>query len=490
MENLIIQSKKKITLDKFSSSIKFSVSNEIKSILNVSAKSVLNALDQSNNVLTCGGRVFVKVIYLDVEGRVKAGEGSVDFIEKQQVLTPLADMSGSDEVQVVVDTFSGTEILCSVTHNTHIFGIYKQEIADFVGENTSFVLNKKEFVSQKFIVSNSDNFVVAEEQESNVLNMDILSSNAKILNYEIVAAVDKVIIEGKILTETIYADGEGVSTIFKEHEFKHEIETNSAMPNMISYAHIEVKNVTVTPEEKDNKTNIIYAIDVYAKVYVFDDKTYEIANDMFALDSEIQNTYDVLEIENFSSTKYLNDNIISFTNVSDIENFDDIIGVYSPYAKIENVLNEELKVVVEGKIFAYALYKSGEEIKKLDISCLFKTEVEKEANEIYDDSNFVAEISSFKVKAGKELETAIKLTTCVSLKKCLSETFVKSFEIKDSKPVDEGGIKVYVAHEGETVFDVAKVLSVRPEIIEEQNEIDGVFEQGEKIYVYSPINYN
>ena len=65
---------------------------------------------------------------------------------------------------------------------------------------------------------------------------------------------------------------------------------------------------------------------------------------------------------------------------------------------------------------------------------------------------------------------------------------MKSYEIKESKEVLNDGIKVYVTRAGETLFDVAKVLCVRPEIIEEQNQIDGVFEDGEKIYVYSPIN--
>ena len=72
--------------------------------------------------------------------------------------------------------------------------------------------------------------------------------------------------------------------------------------------------------------------------------------------------------------------------------------------------------------------------------------------------------------------------------KNVNETYVKAYEIKDAKHKDDYGVKVYITREGETLFDVAKVLCVRPEIIEEQNEIDGVFEQGEKIYVYSPIS--
>jgi len=45
-----------------------------------------------------------------------------------------------------------------------------------------------------------------------------------------------------------------------------------------------------------------------------------------------------------------------------------------------------------------------------------------------------------------------------------------------------------VTRKGETLFDVAKVLNVRPETITSQNDVQDIFEQGEKIYIYSPIN--
>ena len=87
---------------------------------------------------------------------------------------------------------------------------------------SAFVLNKKAFNFKKFITSCSDNFVVAEEQESNILNLKVLSSKAKILNYEASAGLDKIIVSGKILIETIYDDGE-IAELVKDFEFKQEI---------------------------------------------------------------------------------------------------------------------------------------------------------------------------------------------------------------------------------------------------------------------------
>lgn len=488
MENLVVQAKKKITLDKFVSSVKIIAPNEVKHILNVSAKAVTGSVDQSNNVVTVTGKITANVIYLTQENKLASAEATLDFIEKQQVQVALQDRVAVDEIEIKVDTFSGTEILCSVTHNTQIYGIYSYEIADFVGENTAFVLNKKSFSAKKFILSCSDNFVVAEEQESNLKNMQVLSANAKVLTYETSASVDKVVISGKLLVETIYDDGEETGLLTKEFEFKQEIEAVGSVPNMFAETLLKINNITVTPEEKDDKTNIVYVIDAYAKSYVYEDFEYQVASDMFALDSEIENTYDFLEFKNYSSSNVSAEVFISSTDVSNIENFDDIVGVFEPKAEIKEISALENKSVVEFEITAFALYKSGEMIKRLEVKSPAKFEFEKTADEIPNQSRIVAEISSFKVKAGKELEVAFKVTAEITNCKIISETFVKSYEIKEPKTANDGGIKVYVTRAGETLFDVAKVLSVRPEIIEEQNQIDGVFEQGEKIYVYSPIN--
>lgn len=488
MENLVVNTKKKVTLEKFSSSVKVSAQNEIKSILNVSARSIINSAEQANNVVTLSGKIFVNVIYQTVENLVASAETVVDFIEKQQLVIKLSEMVATDEVDINIDTFSGTEILCSVTHNTEIFGIYIYEVADFVGENTAFVLNKKSLVLNKLIGSKSEDFVVAEENESNIKNMNVLHSTAKVLSFETSSAVDKVVVDGKVLVETIYSDGDAVSLLTKEFEFKQEIEIKSAMPNMQVYTVLEAKNVTVTPEEKEDKTNIVYAIDIFAKAYLYEENTYEVATDMFSLDSVIQNTYDYLDIQKNSSSKQVTDVVMSSTNVSEIEDFDDIIGVYLPKVKMTNITSFENKIIAEILISAFAFYKSKDEVKRLEIAHSAKVEFEKDINEIFNDFKSVAEISSFKVKAGKELEVAFKVASNISFDVSITESFVKSFEIKDAKPENGGGIKVYVTKEGETLFEVARILNVRPELIEEQNEVDGVFEQGEKIYVYSPLN--
>ena len=108
MESLVIQAKKKITLDKFDTSVKLSLSSDIKQVLNVSSRSVIASVEQSGNIISISGKVFVNVLYLNQQNQVQSGETNVDFIQKQQVQIGLSDMFAVDESSVKIDTFSGS----------------------------------------------------------------------------------------------------------------------------------------------------------------------------------------------------------------------------------------------------------------------------------------------------------------------------------------------------------------------------------------------
>ena len=95
---------------------------------------------------------------------------------------------------------------------------------------------------------------------------------------------------------------------------------------------------------------------------------------------------------------------------------------------------------------------------------------------------------SFKVKAGKEIEVSLKIGAHSSVVNYVFERYVKAYDIVSEKESEDAGIKVYIARQNQNLFDIAKALNVSPELICSQNEVEDVFEEGQKIYVYSPIN--
>ena len=491
MENMLYYARKKITMDKFSSQVKISANSVVKKVLNVEPNAVINSCECVNGIVSISGKIKATVVYVNQNNLIESTELYFDFIEKQQITETIDDIFAEDKIEMMSVNFSGMDIICIFEHNVCLNGNYKYEIPSLIEDEQSFVSKKTQFNATKYILSCDDNFVVADEGETNLNNMTVLSANATVVLTEVIALVDKVSIEGKIISNLSYLDEQGVGQYSKEFDFKQEISASGVVPNMIVNAFVGVKDVTSSAEDNDGKTNLVISVSLYAKAMIYEDCDYEVIDDMFSLKNVIQTKFDYIEASSFIGLKNYNDTFMNSTDISKIENFDDILGVYSPKLTIDSFEEYDDKCYLIANIESIALYKSGEEINELKTTLPVKIEVLKEQKERVGGAFGVPQITSYKVKAGKNLEIVYSVNYNVSFEKSVNVKYLQSYELKSEKNDNEGGIKIYITREGETLFDVAKSLNIKPETITSQNNVADYFEQGEKIYVYSPINlYN
>lgn len=488
MENLVVATQKKITMDEFISQIKVVANSSVKKILSVSAKTYVSSVECANNVASASGKIRVNLIYLNDENVIESSENYYDFAEKQRINFSLTDVSAKDVVELNVTGLYTSEVVCNVVHHMEIVGVYKYEMPIISNEDDSLVLSKKSFESLKFVTSSDDDFVVAEETEIAEKNIIVLSSNATAILTDISCTVDKVILEGKVITETICKEEEQIGQIVKEFDFKQEVSADGTLPNMIVDAYALVKNITVTAETSEEKTTLIYAIDMQCKCYVFEENTYEVVSDMFSLKTELQTTYDYYEAKNYAELKHGEENFSCQKDVSEVAGLDDVLNVSDASVKVLGFKDVGEKVLVNIFAEASAFCRTGDGYESVKVSKETEIELDKGQSQSIKNIDMSVSVVSFKVKAGKDLDVNFKLEYNAKFETEVSSKYVKAFEEKGEKEQNSFGIKVYISKEGQTVFDVAKVLNVKPETITSQNQVDDVFEQGQKIYVYSPVN--
>ncbi len=488
MEDLVVSTNKKVMLEKFMSQVKVATPNSVKKVINVSVLSGISSCEISSGMVTLSGKLMLDVLYENTENVLEKASAEADFIEKQRLDLPLADLFAKDEVLLSNVDFSSSEIICSVTHNTEIIGVLGKKLASFE-EEAGLVQNKTNFALSKLSSSTGDNFLVAEENETNLKDIQILSLEPKVVIDEALASVDKVVLEGKVVFDVLYLDGLNIGSLQKQVDFRQEIAAEGVTPSMkaVSYACTTSANATL---EESEKTTLSLNANIAAKVYVFDEQTIEVSTDVFMLSNDVAVAYDLVECKKHLETTEQSDSVLSQTDITQIADFDDLVGVYFPKISVISIENSGDKAVVNAEIWAVAIYKTADDYDKIEIKTNAGFEVLKQPETIVDDAFLNCEIVSAKVKAGKEIEVAFKCACHANIAANSSEMVVKSFEIQDAKPVDLAGIKVYVTRDNQTIFDVAKALNVRPEIISAQNEVDDTFESGQKVYVYSPINFS
>ena len=488
MENVAVCARKKFTMEKYFSQVKFVTPNNITNVFGVYARSVVSSVEIVNNYLIVSGKIVANAVYLSDENKLENVETTLDFVEKQKTNFVVSDIVGDDELEIQGISVSTSEIMCSVVHKTELVGIYRYLLGDASKAENDLVLNKKNVECLSFKQSNDENFVVVEEIDSNLKDIKILNINSYAILNGVTSSVDKVVIDGIVKVNALYSDDSGVGEIVKEFEFKQELALKGALPGMSVEAKLKMLNTSITEQTKDEKTRLVFVIDLSAKAYLFENLKVETFDDLFSLKNEISPVYDFAELEEFDGMEFDSDTVLTQSDISALNNFDDIVGVFAPTVKILELKDLGEKISVLAQINALGVYKTQTSLEKLDLVYETRFETEKDISKKLKTAKATAIVSAFKVKAGKDLESAFQVEYEFSFEKEKTEKYVKSFDATKEKEQTDAGVKVYIVRENQTIFEVAKVLNVTPELICSQNEVSDSFEAGQKVYVYCPLN--
>ena len=488
MENVAISARKKFTMEKYFSQVKIVTPNNISKLFGVYARSVVSSVEVVNNYFLVSGKIVANAVYLSDENVLESTETTIDFVEKQKANFVLSELSADDEVKIENVSVSSSEVMCSLSHETKVVGIYRYLIGDATKSEEDLVLNKKTISASNFKSVADEKFVVVEEIETNLKDVKILNIDANAILNSAIASVDKVVLDGRVKVNALYKDEDSIGELVKEFEFKQEIAVSGALPGMNTEVDLKMINTAITEQVREEKNHLAFVIDLSAKAYLFENTAIETFDDLFSLKNEIMPVYDYAEFEENDGEEFDTDTVLTQTDVSSRGDFDDIVGVFEPSVEILDFEDKGDKVFVVAKIKALAIYKTQNSLEKIDLGYETRFETDKDISKRLKNVKAFASVSAFKVKAGKDLESAFSVEYKFDYEKEYSEKYVKGFERIKEKTNQDAGVKVYVVKENQSVFDIAKALNVAPELITSQNEVSDYFEAGQKVYVYCPLN--
>ena len=488
MDNLVVSTRKKIIMDKMFAQVKISAANNIKSVLNVSARAQIGSCDCTNGAVSISGKITANIVYVSTENKIETATASADFIEKQKAGFALTDAFAECFVVVESVNFSSNEAMIAVSHTANVEGVFNYEIPKIDTQNNSLMVDTNDCVVKNIKAVSTDDFVVNEDYQTGFDEAEVLSVHSNVLVQNVTAGTGKVVVEGKVLTETIYMVNGSAEKLNRELEFKQEIESVKSDSNATADASVVVKNMVVSVENRVGKVVFVYNVELSASVYVFEDVKLELVEDLYSLTKELTSTYSYFNAKKYKSIDAIESIFNGQVDISAIESLDDVLFVVNNGAVVDEVIEKETGVEVLCKQQVCVVYKTETAVESLEEVLNFKIDLNKLEGEQLSNINLSSEILSFKVKAGREVEVTCKYLANVRFETEESKKYIASYEVVGDKVNQSNGIKVYVAKGGQTVFEVAKILNVTPETIKEQNEIDEVFESGQKIYVYSPVN--
>ena len=489
MENVAINARKKFTMEKYFSQVKIVTPNNISKLFGFYARSVISSVEMVNNYFVVSGKIIANAVYLNDENEIENTETTVDFVEKQKANFVLSDLAFDDELEVQNINVSSSELMCTIAHKTKIIGIFRYLVGDASKAEDDLVLNKKTINCLNFKQSADENFVVVEELETNLKDVKVLNIDSNAILNSAVASVDKIVLDGRVKVNALYKDEDGIAELVKEFEFKQEVAMAGVLPGMNLDVCLKMLNTSITEQARDDKNRLVFVIDLNAKSLVFENTAIETYDDLFSLKNEIAPTYDFAEFEESDGETFELDTVLTQTDISSRLDFDDLVGVFEPKIRVVDIQDKGEKILISAEIKAIAIYKTQNSLEKIDLLYETNFEAEKDITKKVKDAKAYVSVSAFKVKAGKDLESAFQVEYVISYEKEYVEKFVKNFDRQKEKIDTDAGIKVYVTRENQSVFDVAKALNVNPDLITSQNEVSDYFEAGQKVFVYCPLNF-
>jgi hypothetical protein len=429
------------------------------------------------------GRVNFKLIYLDAESVPKGVDYNADFTVKVEGGFLPEDMPRCAIEIVEADVEADDTLKLSAVIEVSVSAVGTQEIEVLTDAEKCFKTNSKvclpSFVCSKAVAVPVEDEFQAGEVES-VLLLDTACIVKKAEAGEGTVAVDAV-----CFATVTYTDNGQISAKTLEIPFSEEITAEGALSGDSVYADAFIKGGKIVLTGVSNDNVVRFEGDAVLKVHVFRCSETEVVADMFMLTNEIELQRGSAGSSFFSQEKYFTERISGTAMLGENRAAArDIVAV--PYARCYTAKAEtgEDGLTVEGVINADIIYGDENGYNSVRAEVPFSLMIAGEFDENVKVKCVIEDISA-RVKRDREIEVNVLLGLAVYQYGTAAAQFVTGVVLGEEKEQNTSALSLYIASEGDGMWEVCKALTATPDEILRQNPaLATPFEGGEKVIFF------
>ena len=291
-----------------------------------------------------------------------------------------------------------------------------------------------------------------------------------------------------------YEDGQ-LKTITKTFDFSEEIELKGIDKDDILQLYFSTMKKLETNIVVGQNGETIIELDMPYKVCgeVYSCYNQEVIIDAYDTFKEVNLTTESFENAISHSSCFAEEKIIAAFNLNeDSPRVERILGTAGENISLVNSVVKDGELILEGIANVCVIYYSeDDEGNKVLNSALIDLPYsfnilnnDLKEGDIIDVDLHLGEIS-IKNKKGRELEVVANVFICYNNSSPNVNAFTTEIILGEEKPTAEYPLEIVIAREGETLWDIAKRLSVKEETLMIQNpNIELPVQEGEKIVIY------
>lgn len=457
-----------------------------KRVLGVSANSRIINYEALNGELRISVKLTAKILFENMEGEIESQDYAKEFSESIKL-----DITASDKAflsaNVVEIEYSGNAEL-KLMFTVNISGYYIMDRDMEYIECQGDLYTKKEIINTQRIVPLTDSQIDISK------NFECKFPIIKILSYSTTCIINGVFcfeelyqVEGEAMT-TVIALGEENRLISECFAQNFTVEIPDSKINASSEIMLDAmaKSTTIILEEEGSR-NLIIDLEIALKGVCIIKSDIEVLADAYSVSKELEIVSKKVACDTDMwqrrKTETVKGVIKTDFEISGIE------AVMPPVAGAINIMNN-FGFYAEGIINLTVLFRDKDgELNTTNGSLPFQILIDSDIAADKAAASLVVKSCNARVKTANEIEVIIELV--IDAQGCRRCTFsiIEDIEEIGDKADGDIAISLYIAKEGESLWDVAKILSTDEETLLRLNpDIKMPLQSGEKLLLYRELS--
>lgn len=437
------------------------------------------------------GRVSLKLVYLDGEGKLGSFDYISDFSEDIADDAVVADMPCLVKANIVdsVSSVTGSEIKVQTVVEL-LPTVVEISTVDLLEDVDGALALREEQDYQSYVAAVNEELEVSEEYACGVRVDDVLFYDAKVLVCNVDNADGKLTLSGQLEISVIYSS-EGVhATKNINLPFVQELATRGENLRACIVADVKDSRLIIEGNDDDNTLKMIVCVSLQGFVMQVE-KTTAIV-DLYSPTNALEISKETIKYDRQNGVMRFEERISGSVSVDDAdEGIKNIISSVVTQNTLSNIVAMQNSVLAEGVLNTCVVYTSeGGSIKCIQVELPYSLQFEKEGVRPDDIlcGRAIATDCSHKVKRDREVELSADIVLSVCSQTPVENVVIKAVEEGESIQPNTSAISVYLPSKGESIWQVAKTLGTSIESIMEQNPTLGDVMQGEeRIVIYREI---
>ncbi len=460
-------------------------SEKVAKILSLAVDGKVMSATASDGYVEVEGRAEFKLVYIDVDNVEQGVSYNADFTVRVE-----DEVSADDKADAYVtvsesDVKTGDGITLSAVIVVGVQTVSVGECEYLSGAEDCLITDNlivfPELVGTKSVVIPvEESTTVGEVGKVLCLSADTIVKNA-------VPSENSVSAELLTVATVTYTEGDEIRTATFEIASTEEVEIEGVGDGDVITACASVKKSRIVLAGVTGANELRFEGDISLKIKAFRMTETSAVADVFSLTHETEVENSERSQRAVARTSFYAEKIDGSAYLDDGKRANRIVAIPSANVQIAKAVAEDDGLRVDGITLISVVYDGEDGLDSVRAEVPFLVVLSGDFSEDVTARGIVGGVNA-KLRRDGEIAFDIVLYIAVEEYATVTSTFISAVELGENKEVNDSGLSMYIAKDGDTLWDVCKALTATPDKITEQNPtLVEPLAEGEKVLFFRSL---